>query len=279
MITYRSRFLTRSEVWFDEEPDNTRSVDWILYHQRSRTVPGAKCKYFYTYLVDLSQSREYLLAQLNEDTAYKIRRARDRDKIICECCDPNDPAVIDRFEEIYNPFAASKGLRPLERERIDSMASTGALDLSAAKDSQGNVLVYHANYRTQHRATELHLPSLYRKLANSAARNVIGRANRYLTWSDILRYQEQGLKYFDFGGWYPGTTDQALLKINEFKRGFGGQIMREYRCERILTLKGWLVLRVAGLLKQIKLFPSGSKKPAADSAPAAVQNPAAAASA
>jgi len=276
MITYRSRFLTRSEVWFDEQPGDTRSTDWILYHQRSCAVPGAKCKYFYTYLVDLSQSREQLLAQLNEDTAYKIRRARDRDKIICECCDPNDPAVIDRFEEMYNPFAASKGLRPLERERIDSMASAGALDLSAAKDSQGDVLVYHANYRNQHRATELYLPSLYRKLANSAARNAIGRANRYLTWSDILRYQEQGLRYFDFGGWYPGTTDQALLKINEFKRGFGGQVMREYRCEQILTLKGWWVLHVARFLKQTKLFPFGSKKPAMDSRPAAVRDPVAA---
>ena len=84
-------------------------------------------------------------------------------------------------------------------------------------------------------------------------------AGRYLVWSDIIRYQEQGLRYFDFGGWYRGTTDQALLKINEFKRGFGGQVMREYRCEKILTLKGWLVLHVAKLLKLAKLFPSRPK--------------------
>ena len=180
---------------------------------------------------------------------------------------------------MYNPFAALKGLLPLERARIDGMASAGALDLSVVKDSQGNVLVYHANYRTQHRATELYLPSLYRKLSDSAARNAIGRANRYLIWSDMLRYKEQGLKYFDFGGWYPGTADPALLKINEFKRGFGGQVVRTYQCEQILTLKGWLVLRVARLLKQAKLFPSGSRKPAAHSPPTAVRDPVAAPSA
>jgi hypothetical protein len=279
MITYRSRFLTRSEVWFDDKPGDIRSVDWILYSQRPGPVPGAKCRYFYTYLIDLTQSREQLLTRLNEDTAYKIRRARNRDKIVCECCDPSDPAVIDRFEAMYNPFAALKGLPSLDRARMDSMAFAGALDLSVAKDSQGNVLVYHANYRNQHRATELYLPSLYRKLSDSAARNSIGRANRYLIWSDMLRYKEQGLKYFDLGGWYPGTTDQALLKINEFKRGFGGQIVREYRCEQILTLKCWLVLHVARLLKQTKLFPSRSKKPGADIPAAAAREPVAAPSA
>jgi len=256
MITYKSRFLTRSEIWFEDEPGDTRSVDWILYNQRPNPVPGARCRYFYTYAIDLTLSCEELLARFNEDTAYKIRRARDRDKITCEYCDTSDPAVIDRFEAIYNPFAALKGLRPLDRARIDGMVAAKGLDLSVAKDANGNALVYHANYRNHQRATELYLPSLYRKLASSAARNAVGRANRLLVWSDILRYKEQGLKYFDFGGWYPGSTDQALLKINEFKRGFGGQVMREYRCEKILTLKGWLVLNVAKLLKNAKLFPS-----------------------
>src|SRR5437867_1252479 len=182
MIIYSSRFLTRGEVWFDEEPGNIRSLDWILYNLRSSPAPGARWRYFYNYVIDLTQSAEQLQAQLKEDMAYKIRRARDRDKIVCECCDPNDPAVLDRFEETYNPFAAMKGLPPLDRARMNSMAAAGALDLSVAKDPQGNALVYHANYRDHARATELHLPSLFRKLSDSAARNLIGRANRYLTW-------------------------------------------------------------------------------------------------
>src|SRR5205085_5753337 len=99
MITYRSRFLTRAEVWFDNQPTvSPKPVDWILYHQRSRPVPGAKSRGFYTLLIDLSLSQEQLLAALSEDTAYKIRRARERDKIICECCDPHDKSVMNRFE-------------------------------------------------------------------------------------------------------------------------------------------------------------------------------------
>jgi hypothetical protein len=70
--------------------------------------------------------------------------------------------------------------------------------------------------------------------------------SRFLTRGEIW------LEAFDFGGWYRGTTDQALLKINEFKRGFGGQVVREYDCEQILTLKGWVVLNAARLLEKTK---------------------------
>jgi len=279
MIVYRSRFLTRAEVWYDDEPKHIRSVDWILYNLRSSPVAGYKWRYFYNYCIDLTQDTELLRTRLHKDAAYKIRRACERDKTICESCDQSDPAVLDRFEEMYNSFAMMKGLSPLNRVRLNSMADAGALDMSLAKDAHGNILVSHANYRDPHRASHLHSPSLYPSLSDSAARNLIGRANRYLFWSNILRYKEQGLKWFDFGGWYPGTTDSARLNINEFKKGFGGKVTREYECERILTLKGWSVLQVARILKQARLFPFGSKTPAAQSPPPETQNSAAAASA
>jgi hypothetical protein len=261
MITFKSRFLRRAEVWFDNEPTCTgRPVDCIVYYLRSRPIPGAQCRSFYTLLVDLSQSQEQLRAQLNDDTAYKVRRARDRDKIICECCNSRDPAVLDRFEEVYNAFAAMKNLPPLNRARFENLAAADVLDISVAKDPQGNALVYHANYRDKRRATQLELPSLYRALPQSAARNFSGRANRYLTWSNILRYKAEGLKYFDFGGWHLGS-DPEKLSINDFKKGFGGQVVREYQCEQILTLRGHLVLSTAKLLQQAKSILSGQHGP------------------
>src|SRR5262245_58027500 len=100
MYIYKSRFLTRAEVWYDGQPGDTRSVDWISYQQRSSPFQGASSKDFYTYVIDLTQSVEQLQKQLNEDTAYKIRRGRDRDKIVCEECDARDPAVLNQFEEM-----------------------------------------------------------------------------------------------------------------------------------------------------------------------------------
>jgi hypothetical protein len=73
-------------------------------------------------------------------------------------------------------------------------------------------------------------------------------------WSDILRYKAEGLEIFDFGGWYQGS-DLAMLKINDFKRGFGGQVLREYECEQTLTLKGRVVLAVAAVMNKARCVP------------------------
>lgn len=274
MFTCRSRFLTRAEVWYDEEPGDTRSVDWILYQQRSRPVPGSRSREFFNYVVDLTQSAERLREQLSKDTAYKIRRARERDEVVCERRDPRDPAVLDQFEAMYNPFAAARGLSALDRGHLNSMAAAGVLDLSVARDAQGRVLVWHANHRDHRRATQMHAPSVHWKLSDSAERNRVGRANRWLLWSDMMRYQEAGLTCFDFGGWYRGSTNAVLLKINDFKKGFGGRIVREYVCERILTCKGWVIINTARLLKRARLLRSAPGRPATPPSEAEFQPPA-----
>jgi hypothetical protein len=69
-----------------------------------------------------------------------------------------------------------------------------------------------------------------------------------------LRYKENGLKFFDFGGWHLGD-DPEMLSINDFKRGFGGKVVREYQCEQIMTLKGRVVLWAARLLEQARSIP------------------------
>ncbi len=50
-------------------------------------------------------------------------------------------------------------------------------------------------------------------------RNAIGRGNRMLHWKDILAFKAEGKNVYDFGGWYAGQEDEALLRINQFKEG------------------------------------------------------------
>lgn len=247
MHIYKSRFLVRGEVWFDQEPVQS-PVDWILYRQRSRPVPDTRWKYFFTRVLDLTQSSKTLLEQMSKSTTYKIRRARDKDGIICECLNPARAEGLDTFERAYNGFAATKGLPLLDRLLLEPLAERGFLDLSVAKNPEGKPLAYHAYYEDASRSCLLHAVSLHQTVSDSTIRNAMGRANRHLFWSDIMRHQERGLKIFDFGGWYPGSTDQELLDINQFKEGFGGKVVREYNCEQILSLKGWVVLKATALL-------------------------------
>lgn len=247
MHIYRSRFLVRGEVWYDHAAEDA-GVDWILYRQRSHPVAGARWRYFHTLLMDLELSPEALLGQMSESTAYQIRRARNKDGVNCECEDPREPKVMERFEEMYNRFAAFKGLDLLNRPLLCQMAEEGSVELTVARDRQANPLVYHAYYRDPKRRCLLHSASILQTLSESFQRNAVGRANRYLFWSDMLRWKEQGVKYFDFGGWYPGRSNDELLRINRFKEGFGGQLVREYNCEQIISLKGRVVLTAVRLL-------------------------------
>lgn len=264
IVTYNSRFLTWGDVWFDNEPDHTR-VDCIRFMQRSRPVPGSRTKHFYNYMVDLQPSREELAARLKADTARKIRRAREQDRIVCEYRDARDIASMDEFEQMFNTFASVKGIAPLPRSRIEGLAAAGMLDFSVARDADGQVLVYHANCRDNNRVSGIYSTSLFRSFSDSACRNRISRANCLLTWTDFLHYKEQGLKSYDFGGWHLGK-DPAMLSVNRFKAKFGGQIFREYQCEKIVSVRGWMMLGIAALLRGTRIFPNQSN---ADALPGA----------
>ena len=70
----------------------------------------------------------------------------------------------------------------------------------------------------------------------------IGRANRLHHWLDVLRFRDEGFAIYDFGGWYAGTANDELLRINRFKESFGGEVVLQYNCDQALSWKGMLAL-------------------------------------
>ena len=121
-----------------------------------------------------------------------------------------------------------------------------------AMDPRGNVLAYHLAYVAAKRVQQLIIVATHSSSPNAAKRNTINRANCLGHWNNFLAFKERGVRYFDFGGWYPGTTDIRSLGMNAFKKGFGGQVVREYEGEQIQTLKGWVVLRAARILERAR---------------------------
>src|ERR1044072_2145040 len=142
MPTYRSRFLRREEVWFDDEPDGT-PVDWIYYRQRSRRVPKSRWKYYYTLLIDLSKSPAELRSDMDERTLQKIEEAEAKDQARWECCEARESKRMDEIETMWNQFAADTKSPRLDRDWLDQTIDAGALELSAVKDAEGEVLTYH----------------------------------------------------------------------------------------------------------------------------------------
>jgi hypothetical protein len=251
MIIYHSRFLTRGEVWFDN-PASSEPVDWIVFHQRSQPAAKGKWRQFYTRTIDLTQHPDALLAQMDGFTAADIKKAAKKDQTRCQKLDAKDQIALREFAEFYDRFAAIKNLGPADRHWLERTAQAGKLDIWAADTPTGERQGYHVFYCEIDRVRSLHAASFYAHASSKEAQRKIGRANRLLIWECMLHYQATGMKIFDLGGWYNGSTDSALLGVNKFKEGFGGKIVCEYTGQQMKTFKAWSAVTAAQLINKLK---------------------------
>jgi hypothetical protein len=247
MIVYQKKFLRIAEYWDGEEPE-PEAVDLVRCFQQPRPLAGMLCRDFYTILLDLNRDSRQLLNDIKRDTRYEIRRAGARDQLTYDFQNGRDQEGLRQFCDYYDDFAAQTNQPKINRAWLSLLASAGSLDLSQVSDSTSQTLVWHAYHRSNHRATLLYSASLFRQFASSAVRNRFGRANRFQHWQDIQRFKAEGVSIYDLGGWYEGDRDQERLRINKFKEEFGGEIVKNYICERALTAKAKVFLRVRRLL-------------------------------
>jgi hypothetical protein len=246
MISYQRKSIRIAEFWNGEPPGKPR-VDLVRFFQQSEPLPGMFCREFYTIVLDLSQSDDVLLAKMKKGTRYEIRRAANED-VIHETWSENDPRLIDEFCEYYDQFAAQKAQPRQNREWLSLLARDDALTISRVRDVSGQTLVWHSYLRAGNRVTLLSSASLFRDHPSSTYRSYLGRANRFHHWQDMLHFKKHLVTTYDFGGWYQKQEDPERLRINQFKEEFGGEIVKTYICERALTLRGKIFLRMRRLV-------------------------------
>ena len=242
MIVYRNKLIRILECWNQEEPD-LEDVDLVRRFQQPQPIEGMFCRDFYTILIDLRQDQTGLLARMKRDTRYEIRRGA-KDGFIYDLYNGKDPAVFDEFCDFYDEFAGRLKQPKLRREWLTLLASSNSLYFSRIAEEGGPSLVWHGYHCSQSRVTLLFSASSFAVGAPSAFRNRMGRANRYQHWQDLLRFKDDQISLYDFGGWYEGQSDQKRLRINRFKEEFGGEIVRNYICEHALTWRGAMFLRL-----------------------------------
>jgi len=247
MIAYRKNFLRIAEYWNSEEP-TLAGVDLVRCFQQPQPRKGMHCREFYTIILDLNLDAGQLHSRFKRDTRYDIRRAEGQDQLDYDCRNGGDEGVFRQFCDYYDAFAIQKAQPKVNRTWLALLADEDALALSRVSDSTGETLVWHAYHRSPHRVTLFYSASLFRKFASSAQRNKVGRANRYHHWQDMQRFKGEGISVYDLGGWYPGDRDLERLRINKFKEEFGGEIVKNFICERALTTRAKLFLGARRLL-------------------------------
>ncbi len=248
MILSRKFLVRIADFFFDEPATPPKGVDVVRYLQTSRPVPGSKPVSFHTVLVDLRKDAHSLLASCRNNTRYEIVRASERDNLQCCWWREVDSITLKRFCDFFDRSAAIKRQPRVSRGRLRTLARAGVLDLSVARsDSQD--LVWHAHLCCGERARLLESASLFRSRDDPEYRKLAGRANRYLHWRDMLRFQADGVLVYDFGGWTPSATDPEIVGINRFKEGFGGKIVENYLAQAPVTFRGKVALALLDWLR------------------------------
>jgi len=244
MIRINGRGAVYGEVWYEEEPSGDSPVDIVLYRQRSAPIADAQTTPYLSLATDLSVNDDAITGEFSKECRYEIRRAETKDGLRMEVI--TDPeGRLDEFRAFYDAFAGQKSLEPCDHKWLLAACKAQQLALSSASQN-GEALVWHAHVIVGKTAGLLYSGSCFRN-RESNYRALVGRANRWLHWKDMLWFKEGGLRRYDWGGMFEDESVPEHAGVNAFKRGFGGQPERTYNCTVPVTVRGriWLPLHNA----------------------------------
>jgi hypothetical protein len=244
MIRIEGRGAVYGEVWFDEDPPATRDVDILLHFQRQAPLGRGRCTPFLSLVTDLCPAPAAIMEGFGKDCRYKIRRADSRDELRMEfVAEPQ--GRLDEFCRFYDTFARRKTLPAADRRWLTAACKAGQLALTLASRN-GEALVWHAYVVSGRTARLQYTGSCFRDRENDF-RALVGRANRWLHWRDMLCFKERGMQHYDWGGLFEDESVPEHAGVNGFKKDFGGQPVRSYDCTVPVTARGriWMSLRTA----------------------------------
>jgi hypothetical protein len=237
LIVHHYPVVTIGDSWYEESTPRG-AVDLLAWYQSKRAASKIWSREFFTIVVDLEAEEDMIFSAMGKTNRYKISRAAKRDNLRYECWNADAESVLDEFIEFFAAFARNVGVQVPRKAWLHTYARAGALDISRISDEQGRALSWHTHYRAQGHARLFHSASSFRDFDDSAQRSLIGRANRFHHWQDMLRFKAAGIRTYDFGGWYEGKEDPERLRINQFKEEFGGRVVRSFNSVQPVTLRG-----------------------------------------
>jgi len=245
-ITWKRGPLTVRDVWYDAQAP--ADADVIYYMQMNERVAGEAYEQF-TLLNDLQQTEEELFSAIGKSCREKIRSMENRSDLKFELHTEPDEKVYRQFLDEYEAFTRVKKIAAPEVLRLDAYRRNGLLALSRVSDAENKTYVWHAYRLNSERVYLVYTVSMWFRFEESAAKNRIGKANRWAHWKDMQEFKKLGVRWYDWGGWYNGKTDEELLSINRFKEEFGGSVKENYNSIAYPSWKGKLFRLLKGFKK------------------------------
>jgi len=234
-VCYRKKgIFTIADSWFNSSRDYKieQYCDFIQYHDLHEPLQEkqdlVKERISCTLITDLQESDEGIMEHFRGSVRNEIRRAKKEgifSEVYCSKQLCEDTTLMLDFEHHLADMYANKSIKARRvHNSLTAYAKSGMLAISIAK--QKNALyVYHVYIIDGKVARLLHSVSLFRESKNVTMRNRVGWANRMLHYQDMLYFKGIQYEVYDWGGY---SINKELKNINEFKAGFGGELIKTY---------------------------------------------------
>jgi len=216
------------DCWYAE---HALRQNGIIRYQEAKKPIGKQVAEFRTLVSDLTEDAEQILSHFSKNCRYEVRRAQ-RENVSCKMISGKEitQEEIDRFVDFFADFWESKGIHYTEkekcREQIGQYADAGAFAFTKAY-VDGKLLVYHT-YIVGDRFVRLYQSASQFRTDDTVSTNLIGYANRYLHYQDMLWFKEQNKERYDWGG---AGMNEEVESITKFKESFGGTPAVYYNAE------------------------------------------------
>jgi len=213
--------LINIECWFSTKIDNKNWWRICFYRQCKENINSIffKKEEFLTLLSDLSISQEEIYRKYSATVRNEINRAK-RDEIIFSFDNS-----INAFVPFFNDFAQHKGLQNININHLSSYRKN--LIITSAFKGESKLCSHSYVVDFELKRVRLYQSATLR-FSDEIDHNLIGRANKYLHYQDMLKFKELGFEIYDWGGLAINSTDPGLIGINRFKSSFGGTEVIEY---------------------------------------------------
>ncbi len=204
-------------------------------NNQNKKVPGIRAD-THTLELDLTQDTESIFAGFAKQIRQQYKISEN------EGITTYFHSDIDGFVHFFNNFASRKNTFTTSRRRIEEMGDNLKL---AYAEHNGEILAAHSYLADEDTGVVRHMHSATKRLDDMTDKNLVGRANKYLTVKDILYFKENGFTTFDFGGYAAETKDESLQGINKFKLLFGGKLVG---CKNYYSLPYWASKKIVNSL-------------------------------
>ncbi len=241
MIVFKKKFLFFSvtEVWFGYYGTFIEKIGLCAFmHVKGSSkskISGVK-NISYTVENELENTEEDILNSFSKTIKVEINQAK---KIGVNTYFSNN---INEFITFYNDFAKNRNIDLISERRLNEMKPNLKLSFAIFEN---NILAAHSYLEDKELGIVRLMHAATARFSDQGDKQLAGRANKLLHYTDMVAFKKDGIKIYDFGGYAEGTNDKGLQGINKFKLSFGGS---KVECINYSSYTYFVLKKLASLL-------------------------------